>query len=89
MASDEETTKTKVVDFEELYNFIVDNFFIWNHLSKKNYVWISHIEIQNFQTTSDGETTKPKVVLLDDIYNSWNPFHLNSFRDPNTHFKIW
>jgi len=69
MASDEETTKTKVVDFEELYNFIVDNFFIWNHLSKKNYVWISHIEIQNFQTTSDGETTKPKVVLLDNIYN--------------------
>ena len=38
MASDEETTKTKVVDFEELYNFIVDNFFIGNHLSKKNYV---------------------------------------------------
>jgi hypothetical protein len=26
--SDGETTKTKVVDFEKLYNFVVDNFFI-------------------------------------------------------------
>jgi hypothetical protein len=28
MTSDGETIKTKVVDFEKLYNFVVDNFFI-------------------------------------------------------------
>jgi hypothetical protein len=27
--SDRETTKIKVVDLEKLWNFIVDNFFIW------------------------------------------------------------
>ena len=30
--SDEQTTKMKVVDLEKLYNFIVDNFFIWIRL---------------------------------------------------------
>ena len=24
--------KTKVVDLNEVYNFIIDDFFIWNHL---------------------------------------------------------
>jgi hypothetical protein len=43
MTSDREMTKTKVVDLEELYNFTIDYFFIWNHLSKENYIWISHI----------------------------------------------
>jgi len=43
MASDGEMVKTKFIDLEELYNFIVDNFFFWNHLSKENYVWIFHI----------------------------------------------
>jgi hypothetical protein len=52
----------KVADFEKLYNFVVDNFFIWNHFIKKNYVWI-------FQTTSDGETTKMKVIDLKKLYN--------------------
>jgi hypothetical protein len=32
-------TKTKIVDVEELQNFIVNNVFIWNHLFKKNNVW--------------------------------------------------
>jgi hypothetical protein len=45
---DEETTKTKVVDPKKLWNFIVENFFIWNHLSNENYVWISHIWNSNF-----------------------------------------
>ena len=39
MRLDGEMTKTKIVDLEELYNYVVDNFFfIWNHLSKENYV---------------------------------------------------
>jgi hypothetical protein len=35
VSSDGEMTKTKVVDLEKLCNFVVDNFFIWNHLVKK------------------------------------------------------
>ncbi len=35
-------TKVKVIDLDELYNFIVDNFFIWNHLLPKK-IWISYI----------------------------------------------
>jgi hypothetical protein len=29
ISSNGEMTRTKVVDLEKLYNFIVDNFFIW------------------------------------------------------------
>ena len=31
-ALDAKMTKTKVVDLDEIYNFIVDNYFIRNHL---------------------------------------------------------
>jgi hypothetical protein len=62
-------TKTKIVDFEELYNFVVDDL-IWNYLSKKIMFEFLMFEIQNFQTISDRETTKDEVVVLDDIYNS-------------------
>jgi hypothetical protein len=61
-------TKTKVADLEEIYNFVVDNFFSWNHLSKKNYVWISHIWNLKF-SISYRKTTKTKVVVLSDICN--------------------
>jgi len=37
----EKTVKKKVVDLEKLWNFVVDNFFIWHHLVVENYVWIS------------------------------------------------
>ena len=29
---DGKTTKTKVIDLDEIYNFVVDNYFIINHL---------------------------------------------------------
>jgi hypothetical protein len=32
MTSDGETTKIKVVYLQKLYNFVVDNFFIWIRL---------------------------------------------------------
>ena len=32
MTLDGKTTKTKVVDLDEIYNFVVDNYFIRNHL---------------------------------------------------------
>ena len=38
MASDGETPKTKVVDLEKLCNFVVENFFIWDHLLLENTV---------------------------------------------------
>ena len=65
-------TKTKVVDIENLCNFIVDKFFIWNHLCKKNYIWnskFSNIRWRNDQT---------KVVDLKKVIQlcSWQRFHL-------------
>jgi hypothetical protein len=41
--SDEEMIKIKVADLKKLHNFVVDNFLIWNHFVKENYVWISKI----------------------------------------------
>jgi hypothetical protein len=38
MISNGETTKTKVVDLEKFYNFVVDNFLIWNHQVEDNYI---------------------------------------------------
>jgi hypothetical protein len=32
MTLDGKMTKTKIVDLDEIYNFIVDNYFIRNHL---------------------------------------------------------
>jgi hypothetical protein len=52
-----------------LCNFVVDNFFVWNHLSNKTYIWILTFEIWFFQTTLDGETTKTKVVDLKMLCN--------------------
>ena len=31
-------TKIKVIDLDELYNFVVDDFFSWNHLVFENVV---------------------------------------------------
>jgi hypothetical protein len=66
---DGEVTKTKVIDIEKLCNFVVDNFFIWNHLSNENYVWFLKFKIWIFQMTSDGETPKIKVVDLKKLCN--------------------
>jgi len=35
---DEEITKTKVIDLDKLFNFVVGNFFSWNHLLFQNLV---------------------------------------------------
>ena len=39
MSSDGKSTKTKVGDLDENYNFVVDDFFIWNHLMSQQYDW--------------------------------------------------
>jgi len=47
MTSDGEATKMKVIDLEKLHNFVIDNFYIWNHLSKEIYVRIfSHFKFE-------------------------------------------
>jgi hypothetical protein len=48
MNLDGEMTKTKVVDYDETYNFEVDNPSIWNNLQYQNSVWKSHILKFNF-----------------------------------------
>jgi hypothetical protein len=35
----------KVVGIQELWNFLVDNVLVWNHLVMQNYVWILKFEI--------------------------------------------
>jgi hypothetical protein len=35
----EEMTKTKIIHLDELYNFVVENFFIWINLLLQNVLW--------------------------------------------------
>ena len=66
MTSDGKSTKTKVIDLDENYNFVVDDFFIWNYLMSQQYGWkFWGFEIQICQTIWDGKTTDIKVVDLD------------------------
>jgi hypothetical protein len=64
--------KTKVVDFNEFYNFVVDDYFVWNQLVTRNFVQISQIlkfNIWIFQIKFDREMAKTKVLDLDEFYN--------------------
>jgi hypothetical protein len=71
MISDGKMVWTKIVGFEKIYTFIVDNFFINIHLCSRNCVL--RLMIINFiffgisQMTLDGKTIKSKVVDLDEI----------------------
>lgn len=56
MTSDGEMGKMIVVDLKKLKNFVVDNFFFWNHLSNKVTFELLTMKIQNFQTTLDQAT---------------------------------
>jgi hypothetical protein len=64
---DGELTKIKVLDLDEIYNFIVDDFFIWNHLLAQNSIRISKslkFKFRIVQTKFDGNMDKTKVVDL-------------------------
>ena len=37
--SDEKMTNIKVIDLDDLYNFVIDDFFSWNRLVFENVVW--------------------------------------------------
>jgi hypothetical protein len=60
---DGETTKMKVVVLEKLCSFVVNNFFIWNHLSIKIMFEVSTFEIQIFQMTSIEKWLKWKLYI--------------------------
>jgi hypothetical protein len=82
--SDKEMTKIKIVDLDQFYNFVVDDFFKWNHLVFQIVVWICHLlkfKIWIIQTESHEKMTKIKVVDLDELYNFrvHDFFHLKSF----------
>ena len=75
--SHEKFSKIKVVDLVEIYNFYVDDFFIWHHLVFENLVWISHFLKFKFwivQIKSHEKFYKIKVVDLDEFYN----FYVNN-----------
>jgi hypothetical protein len=50
----------KVVGIEELWNFVVDNVLVWNHLVMQNYVWLLKFEF--FKLPRMEKTIKIKVV---------------------------
>ena len=65
-------TKIKVVDLDDLYNFVGSDFSIWNHFLSQNSIWgcnILKFKFQMVQTKSDGEMIKTKVVDLNKLYN--------------------
>jgi len=80
MTFDGETTEMKVIDLEKLYNFVVDNFFVWDHFVKENYVWTSQIWNLNFSNDlgwrnhQNGSCISRKIIKL----CSWQLFHLKS-----------
>ena len=64
-------TKIKVVGLDKFYKFVVDYFFIWNHLMFQNYLWSFHIlkfKFLNVQTKLNDDMVQTKVVDLDDFY---------------------
>ena len=68
--SDKEMTKIKVVNLDEFYNFVVDDFYNSNYLPLKNLVWICYFlkfKIWIVQTKSHEKVTKIKVVDLNDF----------------------
>jgi hypothetical protein len=64
-----ETTNTKVANLKKLYNFVVDNFFIWSHPVKETMFEFLKFKIWIFKMTLNGETTNMKVIDLKKLCN--------------------
>jgi len=65
-------TKIKLVDLDELYNFHIHDFFIWNYIILQKFVQsfdILKFKIQTVQTKSVEKMTNMKVVDLDELHN--------------------
>ena len=69
----------KIVDLQKLWNYVVDNFLIWNHLIMQNYVYdLGRKNLLNKNCRSQ------KVMKL----CSWPLFDLNSFRASKKQFTL-
>ena len=69
---DEEMAKIKVIELDELYNFVGDNFFSWNHLLFEYVVWSCYIfrfKFKLFKKMLYRKLTKIKVIDIDELYN--------------------
>ena len=89
--SDVKTTKIKVVGLEKFWNFVVDNFLIWNHLVIENYIWISQIWNSNFVINNlEWGNNQNKSCISQKVmkFCSWQLFYLNSFRTLNKQFAL-
>ena len=90
MILDGKTTKMKIVDLKKLWNFVIDNFMIWNHLVMQTYVWVFQIWNSNFvndlgwRNFLNESCRSWKVMKL----CSWQFFYLNSFRASNKQFTF-
>jgi hypothetical protein len=89
------SNQNKSCRFQKLCNIVVDNVFVWNHLSNENYIWILTFEFWIFQMTSDGETTKTKVVDLKKLCNFvvdnffiWNNLLKENYGQISSHLKF-
>jgi hypothetical protein len=70
--SDEKMTLIKVKDIDELRNFHVHEFFIWNNKVSKKFVRSSNIfkfKIQTIKTKSYDKSPKIKMVDLTALHN--------------------
>ena len=56
--SDEQMTKRNFVDLDKLWNFVVGNILIWNHLVMQKMAFeFENLKIWIFQKTSDEKTS--------------------------------
>jgi hypothetical protein len=66
----DKTTKIKVVDLKKLWNFVVDNFFIWTHFdSQKLNLSMPNLKFKFCKLTRMKKSAKMKVVELQKLFN--------------------
>ena len=84
-------TKTKVVDLDELNNFCINHFYIWNHLGFENFVWTC--QILNFKmckTLSHPSLIKLKCwSMILETFRKKKPSHLELVWGRTTSYKVY
>ena len=76
--SNDKMTKIKVVDINELNNFVIHHFLCWNQFGSQILVRtyrFSKFQIWKVQILSNDKMTKIKVVYI----NEWNNFGIHHF----------
>ena len=62
--TDEEMTQIKVIDLDELYHFVIDDFFSWNHLILKNVIRSYHNLKFKFKLFKQSHIEKWPILKL-------------------------